>query len=171
MSLDSVNTTPGGIRYSVGGEAFSHIMAALSVVEKVEGPLTEEDKEIALKYLDSWILSLGSLAYIPGMVDLLSQSVKRPITEIFNYVSEEELGEVLHLIALLKMEGIVEIIDVNEIELRVRRILNGLGVSDSELEKAISDEPPGKIERLASALAIALIISLVSGDLWKARSP
>ncbi len=150
------------------GEAVAHIVSASSIVEEL-GEWDYTVQETMRKYVDLWIVEMSPISYIPGMVEALGDMINKKVTEIFESISEDELGYSLDLLLDFKrrFESGIFSIDQADIEVRCERILNSLGVDVNKLAKFIEKD---KINGLISAVVIALGIASVRDRKWTPES-
>ncbi|BBG25417.1 hypothetical protein [Sulfuracidifex tepidarius] len=150
------------------GEAVAHIVSASSIVEGL-GECDYTVQETMRKYVDLWIVEMSPISYVPGMVEALGDMITKKITEIFENISEDELGYSLDLLLDFKrrFESGILSIDQADIEVRCERILNSLGVDVNKLAKFIERD---KINGLISAVVIALGIASVRDRKWTPES-
>ncbi|BCU69007.1 hypothetical protein [Stygiolobus caldivivus] len=149
------------------GEALSHILAAASIVEEIEGE-TDDIKETVRRYVDAWIASLVPINYSPGMAEVIGSKINRKLTKIFPDVTEDDLGETLEMVIEAKREVNNGNLPPNykEVEVRIEKILRILGVDLSVLNKFLEGDIITQQSRLISAFAIAIAIASVWDPKW-----
>ncbi|MFP3064154.1 MAG: hypothetical protein RXR59_01235 [Sulfolobus sp.] len=153
------------------GEAVAHIVAAASIVEELEGE-SEEVRETVRKYVDAWISALVPIDYVPGMAEVLGSKISKKLTQIFDEVSEKELGETLDLVIEAKREleeGNLPYY-YKEVEVRVERILRALGIDLSYVYKFLDGNTNNRLLRLISILAVSIGIASVWDPKWTVES-
>ena len=153
------------------GEAVAHIVAAASIVEELEGE-SEEVKETVRKYVDAWISALVPIDYVPGMAEVIGSKITKKLTQIFDEVSEKELGETLELVIEAKREleeGNLPYY-YKEVEVRIERILRALGVDLSYVYRFLDGNTNKRLLRLISILAVSIGIASVWDPKWTAES-
>jgi len=153
------------------GEAVAHIVAAASIVEELEGE-SEEVRETVRKYVDAWISALVPIHYVPGMAEVIGSKISKKLTQIFDEVSEKELGETLDLVIEAKREleeGNLPYY-YKEVEVRVERILRALGIDLSYVYKFLDGNTNNRLLRLISILAVSIGIASVWDPKWTVES-
>jgi hypothetical protein len=153
------------------GEAVAHIVAAASIVEELEGE-SEEVRETVRKYVDAWISALVPIDYAPGMAEVIGSKISKKLTQIFDEVSEKELGETLDLVIEAKREleeGNLPYY-YKEVEVRVERILRALGIDLSYVYKFLDGNTNNRLLRLISILAVSIGIASVWDPKWTVES-
>ncbi|MFP3259570.1 MAG: hypothetical protein RXQ22_01515 [Sulfolobus sp.] len=153
------------------GEAVAHIVAAASIVEELEGE-SEEVRETVRKYVDAWISALVPIDYVPGMAEVIGSKISKKLTQIFDEVSEKELGETLDLVIEAKREleeGNLPYYN-KEVEVRVERILRALGIDLSYVYKFLDGNTNNRLLRLISILAVSIGIAGVWDPKWTVES-
>lgn len=153
------------------GEAVAHIVAAASIVEELEGE-SEEVRETVRKYVDAWISALVPIDYVPGMAEVIGSKISKKLTQIFDEVSEKELGETLDLVIEAKREleeGNLPYY-YKEVEVRVERILRALGIDLSYVYKFLDGNTNNRLLRLISILAVSIGIAGVWDPKWTVES-
>ncbi|MDT7875221.1 hypothetical protein WIW90_04240 [Sulfolobaceae archaeon RB850M] len=153
------------------GEAVAHIVAAASIVEELEGE-SEEVRETVRKYVDAWISALVPIDYVPGMAEVIGSKISKKLTQIFDEVSEKELGETLDLVIEAKREleeGNLPYY-YKEVEVRVERILRALGIDLSYVYKFLDGNTNNRLLRLISILAVSIGIASVWDPKWTVES-
>lgn len=149
------------------GEATAHIIAAASIVEDIEGELTEV-KDTVRRYVDAWISYLVPIEYVPGMAEVIGSKINKKLTQIFPEISENELAETLELTIDIKKS-----LDNNEIpstykefEVRSEKVLRVLGIDLDDLRNFLEIDLHKRLLRLVSILALAVGISAVWDPKW-----
>jgi hypothetical protein len=153
------------------GEAVAHIVAAASIVEELEGE-SEEVRETVRKYVDAWISALVPIDYVPGMAEVIGSKISKKLTQIFDEVSEKELGETLDLVIEAKREleeGNLPYY-YKEVEVRVERILRALGIDLSYVYKFLDGNTNNRLLRLISILVVSIGIASVWDPKWTVES-
>ncbi|MFP3225646.1 MAG: hypothetical protein RXQ80_01795 [Sulfolobaceae archaeon] len=153
------------------GEAVAHIVAAASIVEELEGE-SEEVRETVRKYVDAWISALVPIDYVPGMAEVIGSKISKKLTQIFDEVSEKELGETLDLVIEAKREleeGNLPYY-YKEVEVRVERILRALGIDLSYVYNFLDGNTNNRLLRLISILAVSIGIASVWDPKWTVES-
>jgi len=153
------------------GEAVAHIVAAASIVEELEGE-SEEVRETVRKYVDAWISALVPIDYVAGMAEVIGSKISKKLTQIFDEVSEKELGETLDLVIEAKREleeGNLPYY-YKEVEVRVERILRALGIDLSYVYKFLDGNTNNRLLRLISILAVSIGIASVWDPKWTVES-
>jgi len=153
------------------GEAVAHIVAAASIVEELEGE-SEEVRETVRKYVDAWISALVPIHYVPGMAEVIGSKISKKLTQIFDEVSEKELGETLDLVIEAKREleeGNLPYY-YKEVEVRVERILRALGIDLAYVYKFLDGNTNNRLLRLISILAVSIGIASVWDPKWTVES-
>jgi hypothetical protein len=154
------------------GEALAHILAAASIVIDLEGE-SDEVKNTLRKYVDLWISKVSPIDYSPGMAEVIGIRIKKKITDIFDELSEEELGETLDFIIDIKKKLDKKFIEINviDLEVRVERILRALGIDISELKQFFTfSDIEKRANRLISLLTVAIGIASVWDEKWIVES-
>jgi hypothetical protein len=153
------------------GEAVAHIVAAASIVEELEGE-SGEVRETVRKYVDAWISALVPIDYVPGMAEVIGSKISKKLTQVFDEVSEKELGETLDLVIEAKREleeGNLPYY-YKEVEVRVERILRALGIDLSYVYKFLDGNTNNRLLRLISILAVSIGIASVWDPKWTVES-
>jgi hypothetical protein len=149
------------------GEALSHILAAASIVEELEGE-SEEVKETVRRYVDAWVSFLVPIDYSPGMAEVVGSKINKKLTKIFPEITEDELGETLDMVIEAKRElsnGNLPVF-YKEVEVRIERVLRVLGIDLSEIKKFLEGDIIKQQLRLISIFAIAIAIASVWDSKW-----
>ncbi|EWG07840.1 MAG: hypothetical protein ASUL_02314 [Candidatus Aramenus sulfurataquae] len=171
MSVDSLSRTSDVLGIKIG-EATAHILAAASIVEAIEGE-TEEVKETVRRYVDAWIAEVVPIKYFPGLAELISSRLKRKLTEVFDEISEDELGETLEVVAEFKkgLDNGEILYNYDEVEVRIERVMRALGIDLNAfshlLEVSYLNE---KFSRLISIFTVTIGIASVWDKTWTAES-
>ncbi|ABP94840.1 MULTISPECIES: hypothetical protein [Metallosphaera] len=173
MSIDvdsgpflSLNSVEGA------GEAAAHVIAAASVLKNLN-ELTEESLEVVRKYVDNWILSVIPLDYIPGMAEYLGGKLTKSILDVFEDVSEEELGETLEMITLAKKSLDSGDVPFNfaEVEVRIERVFRALGLEMNDFGRFLENSNiVEKMKRTVTLFTLAIGISSVRDRIWIVES-
>lgn len=154
------------------GEAVAHIIAAASIVESIEGEI-DDVKETVRRYVDAWISEMVPIKYIPGTAEIIGGKIKRRITEIFDEISEKELGETLEAVSDFKksLDSGELTYNYDEIEVRIERVLRSLGI-DINVFSGVLDvsDINERFSRLISIFTLAIGISSVWDKKWIVES-
>ncbi len=170
LSIESNNKVSEILGVKIG-EAVSHIIAAASIVEAIDGE-TEDVKETVRRYVDAWISEMVPIKYIPGTAELIGGKIKKRITEIFDEISEEELGETLDAVIVFKksLESGEFVYNYDDIEVRIERILRALGIDMNVFSGVLDTNLNEKFTRLLSIFTLAIGIASVWDRKWIAES-
>ncbi|WP_240931310.1 hypothetical protein [Acidianus sulfidivorans] len=171
MSIESKFTSFTNEEEIRVGEALAHILSAASIVEALEGESKDID-EVVNKYVDLWIFEMAPIEYYPGLAEMLGTRIKKKLTQIFDEISEDELGTTLDDALQMK-----KALDSNEIvynyadlEVRVERVLRGLGVDINDFGMILeTNDFYLKMKRILGLLTVAIGIAAVRGK-WIAES-
>ncbi|WP_338603612.1 hypothetical protein V6M85_04665 [Sulfolobus tengchongensis] len=154
------------------GEALAHILAAASIVIRLEGE-SEDIKNTIMKYVDLWVSKVSPLDYSPGMAEVIGSKLKRKITDVFDEIDEDELGEILDFVVNTKKklnDKVVEV-DILELEVKVERILRVLGIDVSDIKQFFDFiDIEKRANRLISLLTVAVGIASIWDGRWIAES-
>jgi len=150
------------------GEAVAHIVSASSIIEQL-GEWDYDVQETVRKYVDFWIVEMSPIPYVPGLVETIGDMVDKRITQIFDNISEEELGYSLDLLLEFKRKSESGFItfDQGDLEVRCERILSALGVDVNKLGTFLEKD---RIGVLISSVVIAVGISSVRDRKWTQES-
>lgn len=171
MSIESKFTPSINTEEIKVGEALAHILAAASVVEALEGESKEVD-EVVNKYVDLWIIEMAPIEYYPGLAEMLGGRISKKLTQIFDEISEDELGSTLEdALQMKKSLDSGEIIyNYADMEVRTERILRALGVDINEFGSVLdTNDFYLKMKRILSILTVTIGIASVRGK-WIAES-
>ncbi len=164
-SMIDVETLPEvSLSYSdeiVYGEALAHVISAASVLKGL-GEYDEEAKEVVLKYFDMWLNTIKPIMYKNGMAEVIGSKLRGGLVELFNSITEDELGDLLSSITDLKNSENFDMNDVKELLYYTAKLLEGMGVSLYDLKDyLIYDDPRLLLEGIAATVALTLGIILM----------
>ncbi|EZQ10797.1 hypothetical protein CM19_02895 [Candidatus Acidianus copahuensis] len=145
------------------GSALSHIVAAASIVEELEGESEDVDLTV-IKYVDAWINEMLPINYKPGLAEVLGSKIKKKLTGIFPEISENELGTTLD--EAIEVKNSIEhgeiIYDYADLEVRIERVLRSLGVDINYFSNYLETNNFGeKVNNLLSLLVLTIGIAAV----------
>ncbi|QKR00499.1 hypothetical protein GWK48_09050 [Metallosphaera tengchongensis] len=173
MSVDiDSNSPPLQMNTEGTGEAAAHILAAVSILKGLN-ELNLESLEIARRYVDNWISTLVPLEYIPGMAEFVGGKLKRSLMDVFDEISEEELGETLEILTTVKRSLDMGDIPYNiaEAEVRMERVFRALGLEMNDFGRFLENSDLlQKMRRTVSLFALAVGIASVWDRKWIAES-
>ncbi|WP_238025522.1 MULTISPECIES: hypothetical protein [Metallosphaera] len=154
------------------GEAAAHVIASASALKNMN-ELTLESLETVRKYVDNWIMSVVPLDYIPGMAEYLGGKLTKSILDVFEEISEQELGETLEMITLAKKSLDKGDVPFNfaEVEVRIERVFRALGLEMNDFGRFLENSNiVEKMKRTVTLFTLAVGISSVRDRLWIAES-
>jgi hypothetical protein len=168
VSMDMFTTYEEELRV---GEALAHILAAASIVIELEGE-SEEVRNTIMKYVDLWISKLSPIDYSPGMAEVIGSKVRKKITNIFDKISENELGDILDFIIDVKRKldiGTLET-EILELEVRVERVLRVLGIDINDIRQFFDfTNAEKRANRLIALATVSIGIASVWDEKWTAE--
>ena len=145
------------------GEALAHVISAASILKGI-GEFDEPAKEVVLKYFDLWLDAVKPIRYREGLAEVIGERLRGGLVELFNSITEDELGGLLSGIARLKSSPSLNPNDVKELLYYASKLLEGLGISLYDVKDYVNyDDPRLLLEGITAVVAITLGIVLMRG--------